>query len=223
MKTKLAIWLTVIIVGVLTGLVMSYASDTCGWNRPVCSVLNTYYSVTSVNNSLTLTGDLNITGNLIVSGNISLKRPHGMWSDNTTQVVLSTGTPYDMNFSQIELQYLINRTAKKTNFTFQQRGVYLVELSIMGQSSVASTHLEIWAKKNGKDIPRSNTRYEFKSVNAEAVLAVPFIVDMEKGENLSIAYAGDNNGVILPATPITAYSPSTPSSIVTISKVSDLT
>lgn len=168
-------------------------------------------------------GNTNATGNLNVVGNVTYKNPYGSFSDTSTQTVGATATAYLMKFNTTESSYLIQKTADNTNFSFSNSGNYLVELSIMGVSSVANTHLEIWIRKNGVNVPRSNTRYEFKGVNSEAVIEVPFILNVSSSDKFQVMYAGDNTGVSLPTTAATAYSPITPSAIMTITRIGDMT
>lgn len=171
---------------------------------------------------LKILGTTNITDNLIVGGNLSVNIPHAMFSSEATQTVGASATAYNMSFNVTESKYQIIKDGDNVTFRVQQEGNYEVMLSIMGSSSVANKHLEIWLEKNGVNVPRSNTRYEFKGVNSEAVLAVPFIVDLNKTDYYRIKYAGDDTGVNLIYTPATAYSPSTPSAIMTIKKISEI-
>lgn len=178
---------------------------------------------TITSNGLKVNGDINLTGNLIVGGNMSIKRPYGMFSSTQTQTVAVANTAYVMSFNWTEDAYQVVKANDNKNFSFQQTGDYLIELSIMGTSAVANKHLEIWFQKNGVNVARSNTRYEFKGVNSEAVLAVPFILDMNTTDSMRIMYAGDDTGVSLPYTTNTSYSPETPSAIMTITKISEIT
>lgn len=177
---------------------------------------------TNPNATLDVNGTVNINGNLIVGGNVSIKRPYGMYSSTLNQTLAATGTAYNVSFNYTEDAYLITKTGD-SNFTFQQTGDYLIELSAIAQSTTPGSRVEIWVRKNGVDIPRSNTIYDFKAANSNTVISVPFIIDMNTTDVMQIMWAGSNTGIRLVTYPPTAYSPETPSIIMTINKISELT
>jgi hypothetical protein len=166
---------------------------------------------------------LNVVGNVNITGNLSVKRPYAMFSSTETQTVPLIGTAYIMTFNWTENSWLVNKAVDNANISVMATGNYLIELSIMGISGTPNKHLEVWVQKNGANVPRSNTRYEFKGADAEAVLAVPFIIELNTTDIFRIMYAGDDNSIALPYTTNTSYSPETPSAIMTITKLSEMT
>lgn len=180
------------------------------------------YQHINLNANVNISGNEIISGNLIVQGNLSVKRPYGMFSSTETQSVAAPATPYSMTFNWTEDSYLINKASDNSNFTFLQTGDYLIELSIIAQGGQGD-RAEIWVQKNGVNVPRSNTIYDFKGTNANAVIAVPFIIDMNTTDVFRVMYAGSSTNVKLQYTTNTSYSPETPSAIMTISKNSEIT
>lgn len=180
-------------------------------------------------NNLTQIDKLNVSrnttlNNVVITGNLSVKRPYGMYSDNTTQLIAATGTAYPINFSITEDDYLIVKNSNKQNFTFSQTGDYLIELSaVFTVTSGSNKHIEIWIQKNGINIPRSNTKIEIPNSGIETVVSVPFIIDMTTTDTFRIMWASDTTNAQLLYTTNTSYSPETPSIIMTISKISELT
>lgn len=160
--------------------------------------------------------------NVVITGNLSVKRPYAMFSNNYTQTVPIIATPYFINFSTVEDNYLIN-IVNQQNITVTQTGDYLFILSAEVISSSPNSHIEIWARKNGVNIPRSNSKYEFKSSNAETVLTIPFIIDVTPNDNIQFMYAGDNTGIQMLYVTNTSYSPEVPSIILTVTKLSEVT
>jgi hypothetical protein len=179
------------------------------------------WSNTSLNTTTTLNAQVN--NNLVVLGNVSFKRPYAQFSSNTTQQVASTSTPFATLFEVNEGSYLITKTSN-TNFTFQQQGEYLIELSAVVTSSVNARHFELWLRKDGTDIPRSNTLVYIPNTNTQLVLSVMFIIPLNTTNTLQVMYASsDGTTVSMPFTSNTSYSPAVPSIIMTVSKVSELT
>jgi len=165
-------------------------------------------------------GDM-YTSNIYVSGNVSIKRPHAMYSSTQTQTVAVINTAYPVTFNWTEEQYLISKTSDNRNFSVQQNGSYLIELSAMAQSSAVGSIFYIWFEVNGVTVPRSNTLYTFKSNGANAVISVPAILELATTDRFSIKYAGDSTGITIPFFTNTSFAPSTPSIIMTISKISE--
>lgn len=202
----------------------------------VCNTNNSYLFKDTTGNwtcknsatmSITTTGNiiaqnLTLTGNLTVLGRMSVKRPYMMISDNTTQYIQAIDTAQVVNFSTIEDQWLINIT-NKTNISVQQNGDYLVEISAIAKSNTQNKRFEIWVRKNGVDIPRSNTIYDFKGVGTAAVISVPFIIDMTTSDVYQIMIAGDSTDINIFSVAQTGHSPATPSIILTMSKISETT
>lgn len=174
-----------------------------------------------VSTNLTVNRFTNLTQNVNIQGNLTVKRPFLSASDNTTQPIVATGTAYPVNFSTIEDNFQITITNKQ-NITVQTSGVYLLEFSAIVTSSSANSHVEIWFQKDNVNIARSNTKLHLPNANAETVLAVPFIVDMNTSDYLRIMWAGDNTGITMSYTTNTSYSPESPSIILTMTKIGEL-
>lgn len=172
--------------------------------------------------NLDVNGSSIIRENLNITGNISVKRAYGMYSSTQIQTIAVINTPYPVTFNWTESSWLINKASDNSNFSFQQTGNYLIELSAIAQGSQGN-RVQIWVQKNNVNVPRSNTVYDFKGTGTNAVISVPFILDMNKTDVMRIMWASDNTGTILQYITNTSYSPETPSIIMTISKNSELT
>lgn len=167
--------------------------------------------------------NLNVEGNVHIDGNVSFKRPYGMFSDTSTQTIASPNVAYGVTFNTTEDIWEVYKTADNMNFSFGQTGDYLIELSAVVVTDTNNKHVEIWVQKNGINVPRSNTKVEIPNAGTEQVIAVPFIIDMNMTDVFRVMYASDDAGTQLVYTPETSYSPSTPSIIMTISKISEMT
>lgn len=174
---------------------------------------------------LNVSADVNISQNLYVGGNVSMKRPYAMIADNTTQVIPNANNAYGVNFSIIEDNYLIN-VYNRQNISFLLSGDYLIEISALFTVTTGTNkHVYIWLRKNGVDIARSNTQVEIPNANVETVVAVPFIIDINPGDNITIIWGSDTTAAQLlnlnAGTNPTR--PEVPSIIATISKISEIT
>jgi hypothetical protein len=157
-----------------------------------------------------------------ITGNLSYKNPHGAYSSTQTQTLSGTSTATVMTFNYTDDSYLITKTGD-TNFSVARSGGYNFIISAITSASLANRHVEIWARKNGVNIPRSNTRIE-KPISGEGVVAVPLHIDMNTTDVVQIMWASeDDAGMTLKYTTNTSYSPESPSVIMTVTRIGDLT
>lgn len=176
-----------------------------------------------ISSGIDIKGSLNVISNLSVSGNTYIRMPYLMLSSTETQVGSPINTKLTMTFNNVEDMYQMTLSGGSI-INFQQAGDYLINVSAIGQNTSPTTgRIQVWPCKNGSNVIRSNTIYDFKGQNTYAVIAVPFILDVNVSDTLCMNYAANNDGVQLPYTGSTAYSPETPSVIITINKISEIT
>jgi hypothetical protein len=172
-------------------------------------------------------GDTNINGNLKIDGNFSAKRPYGMFSSTENQTIAAADTAYPVTFNWTEDTWQIALEGM-SNITFQDSGDYLVELSAIVVTDTNNKHIEIWVQITNStgafvNVPRSNTKVEIENAGTETIIAVPFILDIDAGNKFRLMWASDDVGTQLAYTTNTSYSPETPSIIMTLSKISEIT
>jgi len=177
----------------------------------------------SVLGNVSIGGRINLTGDLHVDGNVSMKRPYGTFTDMNIQTIPVINTAYNMTFNFTEDTYLVRKYPDNYTFTTPISGDYLLEISIIAQTVTPGDRIYIWVRHNNIDIPRSTTLYDFKSANANTVIAVPFIIDLEANDNFSIQYAGTATDIKIMSYNKTAFAPETPGAIMTVSKISEIT
>lgn len=165
---------------------------------------------------------INVSGNLIIGGNLSAKIPYAVFTDNTTQGMASTAVGQVMNFSTIDDNYEIN-LVNKQNITVNQPGDYHFIVSAIATCANNNKHINIWWQKNGVNVPRSNTLQEINTANVEALMTVPFIIDLNRTDNLRIMWNSDDTGCSLKYTTNNSFIPETPSIILTINRIGDIT
>jgi hypothetical protein len=174
-------------------------------------------------NNTQINGNATISGNVTVLGNLSVKRPYGMFSSTETQNMTSAGTPKAITFNWTEKAYQISLSDNNTNITFEHTGEYLVEISAIVSTNNNNKHIEIWVQKNGINLPRSNTRPEIENAGTEQIISVPFYLDVNStNDKYRLMMASDDIGSLLVYTTNTSYSPESPSIIMTVGKVSEV-
>ena len=169
------------------------------------------------------TNAIKITKGGILSGigTGGVAMPHMMQSDGTDQAIANVANAQVITFDADIHHQNITRTSA-SRFTVTQAGSYLICFSGIAMSAVAGKVIEVWLRVDGSDITSSNTRYQFKAVNASAVIAVSFIQYFTAGQYFEFWTWGDDTGVKWDATAAgtSPTRPATPSIIMTCNMVS---
>lgn len=204
-------------------VIFNYLNLTNNLNMNTNNITNVSY-INPFGSTLYLGGTINISGNFYVGGNMSVKRPYGVFTDNTTQTISSTTTAYPMNFSITEDNYYIN-IINKQNITVKVTGDYMFEVSpLFTCSGGAPNVLDLWWELNGVPIARSNTRITLQTNNMNIVETIPFIIDLYPSDNLRIMWHADSAtcSLLYIANQTNPVRPETPSTILTITKISEV-
>ena len=108
-------------------------------------------------------------------------------------------------------------------------GVYNVQFSVQFVNTSASIHdTDIWFRKNGTDIPNSNSQFSVPNshggIDGHIIGALNFFVELAVGDYIEIMWATTSSTTTIQA--IAAQTgpvrPATPSVIVTVARVSDV-
>jgi hypothetical protein len=109
-----------------------------------------------------------------------------------------------------------------TQITFDNSGVYDIQFSFQVHKTGGGGSgeiIDIWFRKNGIDIPDSNTRVTVNSNNPFTVPAWNFMASYVAGDYVQIMWATDNLSIIMETVPAFGIYPRVPSTIVTVAKV----
>ena len=158
-------------------------------------------------------------GTLLVRPTIWPRLYYGDWYDTTNQTaaVINTAYPVKMNSAGAISGFSIN--AGGTVITALNAGRYNFEFSLQVTSSnSSSSRIYIWYRKNGVDVPNSATVLTIAANGGKLAPAWNFPVLMEVNDTFTLMWATDSTNVSLSAEPATAFCPSTPSVILTVSQ-----
>ena len=105
--------------------------------------------------------------------------------------------------------------------TLNQAGIYNIQFSIqLANSDNAADHLfDIWFRKNGIDLPNSNTEFTIIKNNGKNVAALNLVESFAASDNFELVYAVDNTAVHIDGIPAQSspyVRPATPSVILTV-------
>lgn len=144
-----------------------------------------------------------------VGGAISQQNwPYGTWLTlSDTAIGVNTPTVIDGTWQEEDA----NRMFLSGNRIYtQESGDYFLQFSAMLIKTNASAGTaDIWLRKNGADIPNSNTRVTLQGSNAEVTMTVGFILDLDAGDYIQFvssasatnAFLSHSNAGVGPAVP----------------------
>lgn len=143
-----------------------------------------------------------------VGGAISqMKYPYGSFSTSGNQTLgVNTATKIT-GFAEDDTNrmYLSNN-----RFYVQETGDYFLQFSaVITKSNSNSGTADIWIRKNGTNVPKTNTRITVSGQGAETVMTVSLILDLKVGEyiefygaasatNISVTSYAANTGPAVP-------------------------
>lgn len=153
--------------------------------------------------------------------------PYLAVQDDTDQVATATTAAYIMSFSTTDYALGASLT-NGTRLTAGYSGLYDIQFSTQFKNTTNDTQsIDIWFKKNGTNIPNSNSVFGIKQrkssgADSQMIAALNFFVPLEKNDYIELAWRVSDIGVSIEhfAAQINPTRPATPSIIATMSYLS---
>jgi hypothetical protein len=153
--------------------------------------------------------------------------PYGAFQDTTDQTAASTTAAYAITFNTTDFSngvYLSN----SSRLNVRNSGLYNLEFSIQFKNTTNdSQHADVWFRKNGTDIPASNSWFGLAPRKAAGdpshiIGALNFYVELVAGDYVELMWKVSDTGVSIEhyAAGTSPTRPATPSVITTMSYVS---
>ena len=158
-----------------------------------------------------------------------LNAPYGAFQDSTNQVAANTTTAYAITFDTTDFSNGIT-LSNSSRLNVSQSGIYNVQFSIQFTNTTnASQDVDVWFRKNGTNIDKSNSRFGFAPRKGagdpfHTIAAMNFFVSMSANDYVEIMWRTTDVGVSIEQYPASTSPtrPAVPSAIVTLSFVSNL-
>ena len=146
---------------------------------------------------------------------------YGTRYDTGNQVVTNANSWYVVHFSHEADAYGMYLWAWGTGLYVSSTGDYEFFVSAIADTDTVNKHVYVWFRKNGVDVPDSNTIVQLPSASTETVVAVSIIIDMNAWDYMQIMYGSDDNGsqLVYTAAWVSPTRPACPSIIVTGKKI----
>ena len=153
--------------------------------------------------------------------------PYGAFYDTTDQTAASATTAYVVTLNGISASKGVS-IQSGSRITTEFRGVYNIQFSIQLKNTTNSSQdVDIWFRKNGTDIPDSNSRFGIPARAssgdpAHTIAALNFIAEMAVNDYVELVWCTSDVGVVIEYYPADTgpTRPATPSVILTTTFVS---
>jgi hypothetical protein len=162
-------------------------------------------------------------------GSKYINAPYGAFQDGTDQTAANTTTAYAITFNTTDFSNGVT-LSNSSRLNVSQAGLYNLQFSIQFTNTTnASQDVDVWFRKNGTNIDKSNSRFGFaprKGVGDpyHTIAALNFFVSLSANDYVEIMWRPTDVGVSIEhyAASSSPTRPVVPSVIATLSFVSNL-
>jgi len=159
-----------------------------------------------------------------------MNNPYGAFQDSTNQTAANTTTAYAITLNTTDFSNNVT-LASGSRLTVADAGIWNCQFSIQMKNTTNDTQdAEIWFRKNGTNIDNSNSRFNLSPRKSSGdpshtIAALNFFVSMNSTDYIEIMWRVSDVGVSIEqyAAGTSPTRPATPSAIVTMSFVSNIT
>ena len=158
-----------------------------------------------------------------------INMPYGAFQDSTDQVAANTTTAYAITFDTTDFNNGVT-LSNSSRLNVSQSGIYNIQFSVqLVNTTNASTDIDIWFRKNGTNIDKSNSRFHLsqrKSAGdpSHLIAALNFFVSLSANDYVEIMWRPTSTSVSIEHFDASSSPtrPVVPSVIATLSFVSNL-
>jgi hypothetical protein len=172
----------------------------------------------------------NLTASLLnVEGTRYLSASYGAFQDSTTQTAANNTTAYPITFNTTDFSNGVTMVSN-SRFTVEYAGMYNLQFSIQLENLTTSIEsIDIWFRKNGTDIPASNSRFGVSARKgagnpSHLIAGLNYFIDMQANDYVELVWCTTDvlAKIVNYAAGSSPTRPAIPSVIATMSYVSRL-
>lgn len=143
---------------------------------------------------------------------------YGQFYDTTTQIPAAINTPYAITFNTVDVSNGVFLGTPSSRVTVDTEGIYNFLFSIQLDKTSGGTGIFwVWPRINGVNVPDSSSQVQIQGNNAEQLVTVGYFFELKANDYVEIMYAVNDVSVQAEAFPASAFYPSIPSIILTVS------
>jgi len=166
---------------------------------------------------------------LNISGTRFLSAPYGAFQDSTTQTAANNTTAYPITFNTTDFSNGVTMVSN-SRFTVEYAGMYNLQFSIQLENlTTAIESIDIWFRKNGTDIPASNSRFGVSARKgagnpSHLIAGLNYFIDMQANDYVELVWCTTDvlAKIVNYAAGTSPTRPAVPSIIATMTYVSRL-
>ena len=163
-------------------------------------------------------------GVIMVRPTIPIGLDYGSFTDLTDQTLaaIDTPTPLKLNTTEISngITIVNDGSSNPTRITVSQSGFYQIAVSNQYTSSNSSSKdVQTWLRVNGTDVPDSNSYVTLNGNGVNVIFSTTYSVSLLAGDYVQVMWASGDTAVSINNIAATAYSPASPSTIVSVTQI----
>lgn len=143
---------------------------------------------------------------------------YGQFLDTTTQAAGTINTPTAITYNTTDVSNGVYLGTPNSRVYVDTPGIYNFIFSIQLDKTSGGTGIFwVWPRLNGTDVSDSNSQVRIQGNNAEQLVTVGYFFDLNAGDYIEFMFAVNDTSVQMEAFPASAFYPSIPSIILTVS------
>ena len=192
------------------------------WANPTQPGLLTNIKPTAPNVAISIAAVTRVDateGEILVRPTITPRLFYGNFAQTANQALTSADTAYPVLFdrSNFSSGHVLNANG---TITSQVTGLFKYDVNYNITSSNASrTFVYMWIRKNGVDQQNTALRFSIESNGGESVPHGSFVLSMHPNDNVQMMIAATGTSISLFALGNTAFAPSAPSAVLSITQI----
>lgn len=159
-------------------------------------------------------------GEIFVRPIIEQQKYYGQFSRTTDATAASINTAYAVEFNVTEISNGISIGTPISRLVASGSGLYNFSASFQLLSNSASAkNAWLWFRKNGVDIADSSSLVTLSGNNQSNSVAKSELISLAAADYVEVMYAVSDTGLFLDATAATAFAPTSPAVLISITQV----
>jgi len=154
----------------------------------------------------------NIYADMFFGDGQHINTPYNQFQSNSDQTAADTYTAYAVTYDVEDYPDGIS-LSNSSRINVQHEGIYLFTFSIQFQNDTNATEtVDVWFRKNGTDVPNSNSQFSMPArksagIPASLIAVTPFMIDLSAGDYIEIMWRPSVTTVSIQQLPAVAASP----------------
>lgn len=160
------------------------------------------------------------TGMIFVRPTIQQMQYYGVFVKDTDQSPAATNTEYLLTFDSTEISNGVSIGTPTSRIIVPASGLYRLDANLqLTSGSSSAKNVWVWFKKNGTAIPNSARLVTSDLNNGYIPLAMQEPVSLAANDYIELAFASDSTAVTVDNVAATAFAPSAPAVILSVTQV----